>query len=357
MKINLTSLFLLLIATGCRSQVVDEDKMLRPGDIEMYTETYATANLSNAIAIWEEEYELNWLLAKALSIYRTKELKMDIYGPKDEVDRPAIIFIHGGAFLPGGGSRKDDSVKFIAKEFAQRGYRVFCIDYRLMNLLTPSFVKAGYTAAQDGKAAVRFIGNHQEELHVDGDNIFVAGVSAGAITALQTVYLDTGESILGREDKLERMYGHLDGVGEDAFEAVTIRGVVSLSGGVFDPSIIDDQRILLLLVHGTEDGIVQIDCGLPFAEVLGLYNQFMETCIDRLSSYPRLVRELKEGRAVEVCGGREIAGHCQASGISVKYLELEGRDHYLLLSKNGTPTEEGEEIVGEVAAYLYELVQ
>lgn len=349
--------FLLLVLTlNCKGQVVSSDKIFSSSDIEKSSMVYATANLSNAIAIWEEEYNLNFLLAKALNVYRKNELEVDIYQPKDNVDRPALIFIHGGAFLPGGGSKDDDSVQFIAKEFAQRGFRVFCIEYRLMNLLTPSFVKAGYTAAQDGKAAVRFVANHHADLNVDIDNIFVAGISAGGVTALNTVFLENGEDVLGRERKLEKMYGHLDGVGEDSFVPVRIKGVVSLSGGVFSPEIIEDSQIPLMLFHGTEDDVVQIECGLPFISMTKPYNKFMVYCKDLLSSYPKIVAELEEGKAVNMCGSREIHEYCELNGLYSEIREYNGADHYLLLSKNGTPTRRGEEIIMDMAVFLEKFV-
>ena len=59
-------------------------------------------------------------------------LYMDLYMPPvgDTVDmRPAIIFMHGGAFLSG--SRHDEVMVALCDSFAHLGYVAASIDYRL----------------------------------------------------------------------------------------------------------------------------------------------------------------------------------------------------------------------------------
>lgn len=97
---------------------------------------------------------------------------MDIYEPSDddETNRPLIIYLHTGNFLPkylnGGatGDRDDNCAVEICSRFARMGYVVASIDYRLgWNPLaatqaerTYQLINAAYRGVQDARTAVRF---------------------------------------------------------------------------------------------------------------------------------------------------------------------------------------------------------
>lgn len=140
-------------------------------------------------------------------------LRMDIYTPivLDTLSfpsRPLLVWIHGGAFLAG--SKEDQSITRMCKEFAKRGYITASINYRLgmiadetaWNCNYPNYscvfatdssewYRALYRGIQDGKGAVRYLINRHLEYRIDTTNVFVAGESAGAFVALGVALLDT----------------------------------------------------------------------------------------------------------------------------------------------------------------------
>jgi acetyl esterase/lipase/type 1 glutamine amidotransferase len=108
-------------------------------------------------------------------------LKLDIYRPKDRSLKslPALLMIHGGgwkAWPDGQWCRSTDSG--IARRFAEHGYWVASIDYRLSD-------QAPFPAALlDCKRAVRWVRSHASELGVDPERLGVWGFSAGGHLAL-----------------------------------------------------------------------------------------------------------------------------------------------------------------------------
>lgn len=140
-------------------------------------------------------------------------LYMDIYLPicsdvTQSSKRPLLMWVHGGSFIAG--DKNDQSIQAMCKEFAKRGYVTASIDYRLGFISDelawqcnfPNYncvfatdsiewARAYYRAVQDGKGALRYLINRNEQLGIDTDNVFVAGESAGAFTALGVGLLDT----------------------------------------------------------------------------------------------------------------------------------------------------------------------
>lgn len=140
-------------------------------------------------------------------------LKMDLFLPKcddpsQSSKRPLLVWIHGGSFLAG--DKNDQSIQFLCRQFAKRGYVTASIDYRLgfvsddvnwqcnypnYNCVFASdsseWVRAYYRAVQDGKGALRYLINRNALYRIDVNNVFVAGESAGAFVALGAALLDT----------------------------------------------------------------------------------------------------------------------------------------------------------------------
>ena len=85
-------------------------------------------------------------------------LKLDFYEPTGdtELNRPLIIWVHGGSFL--GGSKTDPDMTALSQRFARKGYACASIDYRLgfFPIDSANAVKAVVRAVQDLKAAIRF---------------------------------------------------------------------------------------------------------------------------------------------------------------------------------------------------------
>ena len=140
-------------------------------------------------------------------------LKMDIYSPicndaSEQSRKPLLMWIHGGAFLAG--SKEDQSITKLCKEFAKRGYITTSISYRLgfvaddtaRNCNFPNYscvhatdnaewYRAYYRGVQDGKGALRYLVNRNTQYRLDTNNIFVAGESAGAFIAMGIALMDT----------------------------------------------------------------------------------------------------------------------------------------------------------------------
>lgn len=142
----------------------------------------------------------------------TDTLTLDLFLPDcnspSGVNRPLMIWIHGGAFLVG--NKEDPSIRYMCMEFAKRGYVTASINYRLgfvsddlnwqcnypdYNCVfaadSAEWVRAYYRGVQDGKGALAWLVNNASTYRIDTGNIFLAGESAGAFIALGVGLMDT----------------------------------------------------------------------------------------------------------------------------------------------------------------------
>ncbi|MFO7974763.1 MAG: alpha/beta hydrolase [Candidatus Hydrogenedentota bacterium] len=138
-----------------------------------------------------------------------RTLRLNVYQAKERPAEPlpAIVAIHGGAWLHGPRVQQ----WWYLHEFARRGYVVVTVDYR--NLPRYPFPHCLY----DVKSAVRWMRLHADEYGIDPDRIFAFGASAGGHLA---AFLATS-------------------VPEDEFEgrrnrgaSSEVRGAISLYGAV-----------------------------------------------------------------------------------------------------------------------------
>ncbi|MEZ4907284.1 MAG: alpha/beta hydrolase [Saprospiraceae bacterium] len=324
-------------------------------------------NIDNILGIWETEFnkkndgsfakvikniaksslDVNWL--------KYKHLDFDVYIPDDNLDnRPLIIFIHGGGFLYG--NKDDDLPKTFCMEFARRGYVCASIDYRTMNFLTPSFVKAGYVATQDALSAFKYFNEHADDYGIDRYKIVIAGVSAGAVTALNAAFLGNDEEIVGRHEKLDEMYGVLR---ESDFPDVLPAAVVNISGAVFGLNILNDN-IPVISIHGNNDEILPNTHGLPFDQTSKKYNNLIDKAKSYLSSTSPEIQniinpELDEAKMFEVYGSQDIDAVLAKNDIYSEFIRIEGKysGHSLVLSQNGTLKKDGVLIIDKISNFLY----
>lgn len=118
------------------------------------------------------------------------DLKLDLYRPTGDTvaQRPAVVWVHGGGFSKGD---KASGANF-ATYFAQRGYVVVSINYRLLAPPScggeldpaPECEAAAIEAQHDAQAAVRWLRVNASTYGVDPNRIAVGGGSAGAVTSL-----------------------------------------------------------------------------------------------------------------------------------------------------------------------------
>lgn len=100
----------------------------------------------------------------------TGDLKADAYIPKDEKPHAGVLVVHGGAWRMGTRAQ----LSGIAQKLAQHGFSALAISYRL----APEYKFPAQI--EDCKAAVRYMRQHSEDLHLDPDRIGAFGYSAGA---------------------------------------------------------------------------------------------------------------------------------------------------------------------------------
>ena len=241
-----------VLMTACKKTVTGSSKSLIPlSGVRYKDEVFANA----------ETPFLNY----AYRVARTfggadTTLKLDVYQPAgDTVSlRPAVVFIHGGAFT--GGSEKDAYAVSICTSLAKRGYVAISIGYRLGSDYTPPltttdsitrFYDNVYRANQDCRAAVRFVRKNSSAGRIDTNRIFIAGVSAGAGNAIDVAYVDQGEIPLEYSNRL----GLLDGQGLYDFPGYStlVRGVVNMEGAILDTSYIDPGDAPLISFYGDQD--------------------------------------------------------------------------------------------------------
>ncbi len=241
-------------------------------------------------------------------------LDMDIYRPAEDSmeKRPLLVLIHGGAFVVG--DKRDELVSRLATYYAQCGYVVASINYRMGYPFIPGMYsqleRAIYRGVQDVRAALRFLSDHSTEYGIDPDQVILAGHSAGGFYSLLTAFKNEGEewpSSLGSRWGLRRELGCLDCSGNQHTGQYSIIGVVNMWGGITELEIIEPhEKIPVLLIHGTDDRIVPYGYDFPFA---------------------RIDRRLTAFFTRRMYGSEPIYQHMRRLGMEVRLVPLEDAPH------------------------------
>ena len=227
-------------------------------------------------------------------IYSDSFHEMDIYTADGdiEINRPVIIYMHGGSFYSGDKSTLD-CVDF-CESFAKRGYVTISLNYRLASDII-SFLTSNETqyetvieAVYDAKSAVRYLRKDFENgdnFGIDTSTIFVGGYSAGAVTAIHQAYIDDisdlPNSSINNDGSIFNIQSYASSIGgTNGFEgdagnygyASNISGVISFAGGINQLNWIDVNDEPLVSVQGSADPTVSYNCapGLNNSLVLTL---------------------------------------------------------------------------------------
>ncbi|MDA9228253.1 T9SS type A sorting domain-containing protein [Flavobacteriales bacterium] len=143
-------------------------------------------------------------------------LLCDIYEPKNDTltDRPVIILMHTGSFLPAvlngqaTGSKNDNSVVENCMRWAKKGYVAVAMSYRQgwnptspsQTVRTATILQAAYRGIHDSKAMVRHL---RKTADVDGNpygidesKIVIGGQGTGAYLSMGYITLDTVSELL-----------------------------------------------------------------------------------------------------------------------------------------------------------------
>lgn len=175
-----------------------------------------------------------------------KTLKLDLIQPKNDsikTPRPLLIFMHGGSFMAG--IRNKEDILQYCESWAQRGYVVATITYRLTlkgksfhcDLSQEEKIQTFQHAVLDLHHATQFLLERKTEFNIDPDLVILSGNSAGAEAVLQGAFFRKDQLI---EDILPKNFNY----------AATI----SHAGAMTDTSLIDKKNMIpLALLHGTCD--------------------------------------------------------------------------------------------------------
>ncbi len=237
------------------------------------------------------------------------ELKMDVYEPKgDTIDRrPLLMMIHGGAFLIG--HRKTEIIRQIAERKAREGWVVASIDYRLgFNPASgASIQRSAYRAVQDSRAALRYLVHYSNDFKIDTSNIYLGGTSAGAITALNTAFMEQNEApdVIHKKKWGFKDLGLLDSGTNNYTDRFSIKGILNMWGAVHDTDIVSPE-IPVIHFHGDKDRIVPYGVAIPFKNI-------DETITKHLLD--------------SLCGSQAIHARLQSQGGSTELITYKGKDH------------------------------
>jgi len=284
------------------------------------TITFAQCNgryqteIFNSVTVTEVNYS---------DVYTDNEHKMDIYIPDGdtEINRPIILYMHGGSFY-GGDKTMTDCIDFCTS-MAKRGYITASLNYRLSDLVTFTFSQEEqYTtvlkAVSDVKSAIRYFRKdftNGDTYGIDPNTIFVGGYSAGGVIAVHLAFIDNisdlptspinVQAIINNVSPIHGLEGDAGNYGYSS----DVNGVISFAGGINDINWIDATDEPLVSIQGTSDLTVNYNCG-P-----GMNNQLILT----------------------LCGSGEMHPQADLVGVINDKLIFTGEGHVWAASGNGNP--------------------
>ena len=121
----------------------------------------------------------------------TETLKLDVYSPLEKVStpRPTVVLIHGGGFHPGN-DKTQRYIVTLCRELASKGCICISPDYRVRANTRYPFEGTIQDAVDDGVQVLEWVVEHAAEYHIDLNNLYIGGGSAGGVLSLNllTVY-------------------------------------------------------------------------------------------------------------------------------------------------------------------------
>jgi acetyl esterase/lipase len=203
------------------------------------------------------------------------KLLLDLYEPRgDRAElRPAIIWVHGGAFVTGNKSWGIE--KELATAMARRGYLCLSIDYRLRTAPVADWPGTFRDATDDAAAALDWLAANARRYRVDMTHVAYGGHSAGGQTVANLCYREPLR--LARWKK------------GSVFAVIPLSGAALYMGGVTkgDPPC--------LLIQGTADEIVSFEesrtlaARLSDAVVYNVLHPLLGTGHDLMANFEEVV--------------------------------------------------------------------
>lgn len=232
-------------------------------------------------------------------------LKLDLYQPaadakSDAALRPAIIFVHGGAWK--GGNR--EVYHYYCVKLAEKGYVVATISYRLTGV-------APFPAAvQDVKCAVRWLRAEAERLHVDPDRIAMAGGSAGGHLSLMAGYVTD--------------HPELEGTGGNPEVSSRVQAVVNFYG----------PTDLTTDFARDNDVVVKFLGGESYADKPELYRLASPNTHVSADDPPTLILHGSIDTVVPIAQAELLVDKLKEAGVPYEYDRVEGWPHTMDLEAN-----------------------
>lgn len=206
-------------------------------------------------------------------------LGYDVYMPAgDEVSaRPAVMLAHGGAFIQIIDQKSPDIIK-MSIDLAQRGYVVFSVHYReepsVVSLIQEeNMVKAVGRALIDIRDVTCHLMDttilYGNPYRIDTENVFVGGVSAGAISFIMAVFLDSLSWLPQQyQDWILEVEPNTQALLDNKYCGAKVKGLVGVSGAILDTNWIRPEKVdeypAIYNVHGTQDPVVPYGINHPF---------------------------------------------------------------------------------------------
>lgn len=261
-----------------------------------------------------------------------RNLRLDVYYPNQEFffRRPVVILAHGGSFISG--NRKQ--LRLLCHTLAYHGFVAATIDYRLyddFNQSVDSIVLYDVVtkATGDMKAAIRYMKStavNGNEWGIDTNLFIIGGVSAGAITALQSAFLDVGDYDQGSNiDSVVQANGGIRGNSNNLYQhSDKIIGVLNFSGAIKESKWIDEGEPTVFSVHDEFDQVVPY--GQDFTDELGT--------------------------PIEVAGSKAIHEAAQLKNIRTQLMTIAGSDGHVSYFINGPQTSDYINVVDSAMRFL-----
>lgn len=141
------------------------------------------------------------------------ELRLDLYLPETNNPHPlpVLVYMHGGAWLFGAKDSPEQVPMF--EHFAQRGFAVASIEYRL------AWEETFPAQIRDVNTAIQWLRANADEYNLDRKNIATWGTSAGA-------HLSALAGVTNEVDEFDGT--HPSGVGNDVQGAISWYGIMDL---------------------------------------------------------------------------------------------------------------------------------
>jgi acetyl esterase/lipase len=236
------------------------------------TSTAALAMLFAAGQASAAEHEIVNRAGLVFAEHDGTKLVGDLYLPKGRAKAPVLVALHGGGWQVG--SR--DFYRYWGLFLARAGYAVFAVEYRLGK-------PGAYPAAvYDAKAAIQFVRANAAEYDLDPDRIGLIGDSAGAHLAalvalagdqFNSAYRDDANAAVpanvkavvgfyGVYDMLAQWTRDLTARPHDPIVEKFLGASATQSRRVYfeaspiSYATVDHNKIRFLLIHGTDDDIV-----------------------------------------------------------------------------------------------------